>query len=140
MDASDGSFGKSIKAVFERQAPKVPVRIMDPGDKLPVEVEISAVILPGSLAVNPPKSLDAWLRGFSGSRLVVPDETAGVYWANDFGQAVQSARLLAEGQEIRPQSAKKTSAWTIVAYVFAILFALQLLFLVLAVGISTLVD
>ncbi len=80
------------------------------------------------------------MRSFSGSRLIVPDEAAGVYWLDDFGQAALSARALAEGQEVRPQSAKKTSAWTVVSYVFAALFALQLLLILLSLGISTLVD
>jgi predicted benzoate:H+ symporter BenE len=57
---------------------------------------------------------------------------------NDFGQAVASAQALAEGQEIRPQSAKRstTPAWMYVMYVFAALFALQLLFILLTLGIS----
>jgi hypothetical protein len=54
----------------------------------------------------------------------------------DFGQAAESVRALAEGQELRPQSAKRTSAWTIIAYVFAALFALQLLFMLIMLGVS----
>jgi predicted phage tail protein len=43
---------------------------------------------------------------------------------------------LAEGQKIRPQSAKSASAWTYVAYVFAALFALQLIVILLSLGVS----
>jgi len=54
----------------------------------------------------------------------------------DAGQAAQVVQSLAEGQAVRPQSGKGNSAWTYVVYVFAALFALQLLFMVLALGIS----
>lgn len=77
------------------------------------------------------------MRSFNGSRLIVPDKAAGLYWMNDFGQAAESVRALAEGQELRPQSAiKSTSVWTYVAYIFAALFAFQLLFMLLAFGVS----
>ena len=140
LDSSDGRFGDSVKAAFGRHAPKVPVTVVNAFNELPVDVKANAVVLPGSLVVNPPKSLEGWMRSFDGSRLIVPDEAAGVYWLNDFGQAALSARALAEGQEVRPQSAKKTSAWTIVAYVFAALFALQLLFALLMLGVSLVVN
>jgi len=78
-----------------------------------------------------------WISSFNGTKLIVPDEAAGVYWLNDYGQAVESVRALAEGEELRPQSAAKvTPAWTYVAYVFAALFALQLLFMLFAFGVS----
>jgi hypothetical protein len=140
LDASDGRFGESVRAAFARHAPKVPVTVSNAFNEIPSDVKASAVVLPGSLVVNPPKPLEAWMRTFGGSRLIVPDEAAGVYWLDDFGRVALSARALAEGQEVRPQSAKKTSAWTIVAYVFAALFALQLLFILFSLGISTIVD
>jgi hypothetical protein len=140
LDASDGRFGESVRAAFARHAPKVPVTVSNAFNEIPSDVRASAVVLPGSLVVNPPKPLEAWMRTFGGSRLIVPDEAAGVYWLDDFGRVALSARALAEGQEVRPQSAKKTSAWTIVAYVFAALFALQLLFILFSLGISTIVD
>jgi len=50
---------------------------------------------------------------------------------------INPLRALAEGQEIRPRSTKKTtSAWIYVAYVFAALFALQLLFMLAMLGVS----
>ena len=95
------------------------------------------MILPGSLAVNAPENIAAWTRSFNGSRLIVPDEAAGVYWMNDLEQAAESARALAEGQELRPPSSNRsTSVWTYIAYVFAALFACQLLFGLVAFGIS----
>jgi hypothetical protein len=56
---------------------------------------------------------------------------------NDLEQAAASAQMLAEGQELRAQSSSKTtSGWTYVIYVFAALFACQLVFLLLVFGIS----
>jgi hypothetical protein len=140
FDSGDGRFSDSVKAAFARHAPKVPVTMVNVSEGIPSDVKANAVVLPGSLVVNTPESIEGWMRSFNGSRLIVPDEAVGVYWLDDYGQAALSARALAEGQEVRPQSAKKTSAWTIVAYVFAALFALQLLFILLSLGISTLVD
>jgi hypothetical protein len=76
-------------------------------DGIPADVKADAVILPGSLALNPQGNVGAWIQSFGGSRLIVPDEAAGVWWLNDFGQAADSAKALAEGQEIRPQSSAR---------------------------------
>ena len=84
-----------------------------------------------AVAVEAPE----WIRSFGGSRLIVQDEAAGVYWNQDAGQAAQIAQSLAEGQEVRMQR-KTRSAWIYVVYVFAALFALQFLFFLLAFGIS----
>lgn len=133
----DGKFGETVKAVFAKRAPKLQLTVINAGDGVPAEAKADAVVLPGSLAVNTPEKVEAWIRSFDGNRLIVNDEAAGVFWMNDFGQAADSAKALAEGQEIRPQSsARTTSAWTYVAYVFAALFACQLLFMLLMLGVS----
>ena len=137
LDNSDGKFGESVRAAFAKRAPKVPVTVVNIKDEIPADLKADAVILPGSLAVNTPNNVAAWINSFNGSRLIVPDEAAGVYWMNDFGQAAESVQALAEGQELRPQSAARmTSAWTYVAYVFAALFACQLIFILLSLGVS----
>jgi hypothetical protein len=137
LDNSDGKFGEAVKTAFAKRAPKLPVMIVNINDGISAELKADAVVLPGSLAVNTPNNVEAWLHSFNGSRLIVPDETAGVYWLSDFGQAADSAKALAEGQEIRPQSANKTTpVWTYVAYVFAALFACQVLFMLFTLGIS----
>jgi len=136
FDSGDGNFGKFVRDAFAKHAPRIPVTVVRANEKIPAEANPGAVVLPGSLAVRMPENVEAWMRSFGGSRLIVPDEAAGIHWLNDFGQAALSARALAEGQEIRPQSARKTSAWTIVLYVFAALFALQLLLALLMLGVS----
>lgn len=133
----DGKFGNAVKAVFAKRANDVPLMIVDANAVLPADLKADAVILPGSLAVNTPEKVEAWLRSFNGNKLIVSDEAAGVFWMNDFEQAADSAKSLAEGQDLRPQSSKRTtSIWTYVAYVFAALFACQLLFGLLMFGVS----
>ena len=133
----DGKFGEAVKASFAKRAPAVPVTVVKANENVPSDLKADAVVLPGSLAVNTPEKVEAWLRSFNGNKLIVSDEAAGVFWMNDFEQAADSAKSMAEGQELRPQSSKRTtSIWTYVAYVFAGLFACQLLFFLLAFGVS----
>jgi hypothetical protein len=137
LDNSGGKFGESVRTAFAKRAPKVPVTVVNIKDGIPADTKADAVILPGSLAVNTPNNVAAWVNSFKGNRFIVPDEAAGVYWLNDFGQAAESVRALAEGQKLRPQSASRmTSVWTYVAYVFAALFACQVLFMLIAFGVS----
>ncbi|MCE9647311.1 MAG: DUF5671 domain-containing protein [Chloroflexi bacterium] len=137
LDNSDGRFGESVRAAFAKRAPKVPVMVVHIKDGIPAGTQADAVILPGSLAVSMTGSVAAWMSSFNGNRFIVPDETAGIHWLNDFGQAAESVKTLAEGQELRPQSASRSaSVWTYVAYVFAALFACQVLFMLAAFAVS----
>jgi len=137
FDAENGGFGESVKVAFAKHAPQVPVTLTKVNERIASDVKVNALVMSASFAMNVPQSLEGWIRSFNGSKLVVPDDAAGVYWMNDLEQAAQSARALAEGQEIRPRSTKKTtSAWIYVAYVFAALFALQLLFMLAMLGVS----
>lgn len=133
----NGTFGESVKTAFAKHAPKVPVTIVNANEAISNDVKANAVVLPGSLAVNTPANVEAWISSFNGSKLIVSDEAAGIYWMNDLGQLAQSAQALAEGEDIRPQSsARTTPVWMYVAYVFAALFACQLLVGLLFFGVS----
>jgi len=141
FDDGDGRFAESVKAAFAKRAPKVPVTMVNVKEGIPADFKADAVVLSSSLAMNAPKNAEAWIRSFDGIRLIVEDDAAGVVWMSDFGQAADSARALAEGQKIRPHAsrAKSVSAWTYIAYVFAALFALQLLFMLTMLGVSMVV-
>lgn len=133
----DGKFGESVRAVFAKRASDVPVTVVNVSEGIPADLTAEAVILPGSLAVNTPEKLEAWLRSFRGNKLIVSDEAAGVFWMSDFEQTADSAKAMAEGQDVRPRSAKRsTPVWMYVAYVFAALFALQVLLMLMLFGIS----
>ena len=135
FDAAEGGFGNSMKSALQKHAPKIPVNIVNPNEQIP-DVKANAVVLPGSLAVNTPRPLEAWLSRFNGNRLVVPDDAAGIHWMTDAVEAAQSLGALAEGQEIRKTKKSGPGAWIIVTYVFAALFALQLSFALLGLAIT----
>jgi hypothetical protein len=135
LDPGSGSFGETMKAMLQKQSAQMPVLVQKAEDAIPAGLAAQAVILPGSLAVHAPAPLEAWLRSFSGSRLIVPDEMDGIVWSQDAGQAALFARQLSEGQTIRSQK-RSGSAWMIVIYIFAALFAIQFVFGLLAFGLS----
>ncbi|HET9914609.1 MAG TPA: DUF5671 domain-containing protein, partial [Anaerolineales bacterium] len=131
VDSGDG-FTESVKSALAKLGSKVQVTVAGPDAK--PEGTFSALLLNGSLAVDAPE----WIRSFNGSRIVVENETQDLVWTDDAAQAAQSVQQLAEGQEIRRQKMGR-SAWTIVVYVFAALFMVQLLFMLLMLGISLVV-
>ena len=135
---STGGFGEAIQAALQKHAPRVPVTIHNANENVAAE-NVRIVVLPSSLSVKTTEALGRWLRDFGGTVLVVPDESDQTHWVNDANQAAQSIRQLAEGREIR--SAKKgASAWMIVIYIFAALFALQILFLLITLAISSIIN
>ena len=128
VDSGDG-FVDSVKAALLKSDSKVQVTVTTPAEK--PEGDYGAIVISGALAVNAPE----WIRSFNGSRIVVQNEAQNLVWAEDAAQAAQSVQMLAEGQEVQIQKQTR-SAWIYVVYVFAALFAFEVLFLLLAVGIS----
>ncbi len=135
LDPGHGKFGEAIQAALHKQSAQMPVTVLRADEPLPAGLTAQALILPGSLVVAADAPLGAWLRSFNGSRLIVQDEADGVVWSQDPGQAAAFARQLAEGQVVHPQK-RSGSAWTIVIYIFAALFAIQFVFMLLAFGLS----
>jgi hypothetical protein len=128
VDSGSG-FVESIKAALLKLGSRVKVTVANPHEK--PEGNFNAILLNGSLAVDAPE----WIRSFNGSRVVVQNETEGIVWTEDTVQAAQSVQQLAEGEEIHRQKTGR-STWTVVVYVFAAFSFLELLFLLLALGIS----
>jgi hypothetical protein len=131
VDSGNG-FVESIQAALLKLGSRVQVTTTNP-DVKPAG-DFNAILLRGSVAVDAPE----WIRSFGGRRIVVQDEAKDIVWTDDAGQAAQSVQQLAEGEEFRKQRSSR-SAWTIVVYVFAALFMLQLLFILLGLGISLVV-
>jgi hypothetical protein len=119
----------ALKVALLKSGAKVQVTVTTP-DKQP-EGNFNAMIVSGAVAVDAP----AWIRSFSGNKIVVQNEAPNLVWAEDAVQAAESAQRMAEGQEVQIKKQAR-SAWTYVVYVFAVLFAIQLLFMLLAFGIS----
>jgi len=128
IDSGEG-FADAVKAALIKSDAKVQVTVTPPDEK--PEGDFGAVILSGSLAVDAP----AWIRSFSGNRIIVQNEAANLVWTDDAAQAALSAQMLAEGQEVHIKKQTR-SAWTFIVYVFAALFAIELLFILLSLGIS----
>jgi Domain of unknown function (DUF5671) len=129
IDSGNG-FVDAIKAALMKSGSKVQVTVTSPPEK--PQGEFSAIVLNGSSAINAPE----WIRSFSGSRIIVQNEAPNLVWSEDVVQAAQSVQGLAEGQEIQIKKTARSSVWMVVIYVLAALSALELLFVLLAVGIS----
>ena len=128
IDSGDG-FVESVKAALMKLGSNVQVNVANPSES--PQGNFNAIVLNGSLAVNGPE----WIRSFGGNKIIVQNEERHIVWTDDAAQAAQSVQQLAEGEEIRIQKPSR-SGWIYVVYVFAALFALQLLFILLALGIS----
>jgi hypothetical protein len=131
VDSGDG-FVDSVRAAMMKLGSKVQVAVTSPEAR--PEGNFNALLLNGSVAVDAPE----WIRSFNGSRIVVQNEARDLVWSDDAAQAAQSIQQLAEGQEIHKPKLGR-SAWTIVIYVFAALFLLELLLLLFTFGISLVV-
>ena len=129
VDSSDG-FAEAVKAALTKSGSKVHVTVTTPPEQ--PQGDFSIVVLEGSTAAE---GVPEWVRSFGGSRVIVQNEAQNLVWAEDVTQAAESVQRLAEGQEVQRQKQTR-SAWIYVVYVFAALFALQLLLILLVFGIS----
>lgn len=129
FDSGDG-FAESVKAALMKGGSKAQVTVTTASEK--PQGDFNALVMSGGLAVA---EAPAWIRSFNGNRIIVQNEAQNLVWTEDAAQAAQSVQMLAEGQEIHKQKTGR-SPWMIVVYVFAALFGLQLLFILLALGIS----
>jgi hypothetical protein len=155
FDPGDG-FGPAMLAAVQKQTPSLPAGLQLIGKVVAKEVDLpaflsgtrdylaesgippKAVILPASLALNPPESLREWLGKYNGSRLVVPLPAAGWVWVGsakaDLNQAALALRQLAEGQVLRTSG---TPAWLIAVYIVAALVGLPILVSLIGTLISS---
>ena len=131
VDSGNG-FVESVKAALMKLGSKVRVTVTKPDGK--PEGNFNAVILDGNLAVDAPE----WIRSFNGSRIVVQNEAKDIVWTDDAIQAAQSIQQLAEGEEIRRQKVGR-SPWMIIVYIFAAMFGLILLMILLSIGVRLVV-
>lgn len=143
LESAGTGFAAPVVAAIQRSAPAIPVAALALEQGLPAEVEaIQAVILPATLVYSPPEALRVWLKNFPGQKIVLPVETSGWHaplpaLKNGGSWAAQVVRQMAEGQAVHVAPA--TSAWQVVGAVFAVLFGLQLLFILFSLGISLVV-
>ncbi|MDQ3005246.1 MAG: DUF5671 domain-containing protein [Chloroflexota bacterium] len=129
VDSGDG-FVESVRASLMKLGSNVQVMSTLPAER--PQGNFNALVLNGSVATDAPD----WVRSFNGSRIIVQNEAQNIVWADGAAQAAQSVQQLAEGQEIHIQKPAR-SAWMYIVYIFAALFALELLFFLFALGISS---
>jgi hypothetical protein len=137
IDPGDEIFVRGMKAAMAKHAPDVPLMVKPPSESLETE-EAKAVILPASLALDPPDSLRNWLKGFGGEKIAVGEATSGwVLSALTPERAAQSARRVAEGENVR--LARPSAAWEIIKIVAVVLLGIELLFMLFGLGMSLVV-
>ena len=145
LEAKSSGFATAIVNALKKQMPSLMIKVQSVEKAISKKDSqaVKAVILPADLAVEPPSTLAKWLKDFDGHRVVVPTEKEKWLWAGlskqkATSQAAQIIRQLAEGQEVRLSAG--TPAWMIVVYVFAALFGLQMLLVLVTSLISAFVD
>jgi hypothetical protein len=131
----EGDFANRMVSALEHEAAELPVAIHPYSQGVPDESlsAAKAVVLPAELVAKPSEAIRLWLQGFTGSRLVVPTPSDGWLWVFGGGGSLSALahrtaitiRHLAEGEEA--PLPRDSSAWTIVVYIFAGLFALEIL-------------
>ncbi|MFH1183696.1 MAG: DUF5671 domain-containing protein [Chloroflexota bacterium] len=132
---SAGGFGQAVRAALGRVAPNVPVTVTARQPR----GRFDAMIVSGSRLLDAPQ----WVRLFRGARIVVPDEAGGLHWAGGIDadpihKAALTARQLAEGQEVSRHA--RRSGWTVIVYIAAALFGLQMILMLLVLVISSFMD
>jgi hypothetical protein len=137
IDPGKDVFVKAMMATMGRHASNVPVVLHSVDKKFEKDEGVRAVILPASLALDPPDALRKWLKGFRGEKIVVAEAAPGwVLTALTPEQAAQSVRQVAEGEEVR--LARPSPIWEIVKIVAVIILGLQILLILFSLGVSLL--
>jgi len=142
----NGEFANHLVVALQREAAELPVAAHLYSQGAPDETlsAARAVILPGELLAKPSEAMRLWLQGFNGARLVVPTSAPGWHWIFGSGRtltaganrAARAVRHLAEGEEVPPP--REASPWMVLVYIFAALFAAQLLLGVVGLTMSLL--
>jgi hypothetical protein len=130
----EGAFGEVFCQVFQKELPDLPVAVHPVGQGAPDAslAAARALIFPADLFYQPSESLKLWLQNYHGERLAITMNTEGLYWVPTnqkslealAHQSSQVVRRLAEGQGMAAR--RENSAFIIVVYIFAGLFALEL--------------
>jgi hypothetical protein len=143
FDPGDPDFVSAMTSAVQKQTPNMPMVVQPIGQPIPEESRrVQAMVLPAVLALDPPEALRVILEDFKGAKVVVQGETPGWVLSGmpkrglnvTAQQTALALRQLAEGQEVRPSAA--TSAGMIVLYVIAVLFGIEVAFLLFALLMS----
>ncbi|MBV6397628.1 MAG: hypothetical protein HFACDABA_03242 [Anaerolineales bacterium] len=142
FEEAGSGFGEQVRSAMAKQAEGLSASVIATGENVPAEAtSAKAVILPSSVMSHLPDALRNFLNTFGGQVIVVPVAQEKWLWLNNDRKSVEQAahavRQLSDGQEVKFGG---TSAFMVMVYVFAALFGLELLFILLSIGISLIVD
>ncbi len=143
LDPEDG-FAQAMLAAIRDQAPALAATLAPVSRKIAVESAPRAVVLPADTAFTLPSAWRQWLEEFDGYRLLVPRRQGKWVWSSapsdamTMRQTALTLRHLAEGRPLRP--AGIPSAWLIALSILGGVFLLQILFGLLMMGMSMIVD
>jgi hypothetical protein len=137
---------ESLSQSLAHTAPRLPVAISKIELGVPDETMLGAkaVVMPASLALQPPEALHLWLKEYRGRRILIPLQAEGYYLLGQSEksllelsrEAAQAVRQMAEGEALR--RALPNSPWAIAGIILGSLFGLQILFGLFMVIISAL--
>jgi hypothetical protein len=135
LDGS-GEIGAAVQAAFVHRQLNFSLEIA-PTDNPEPKITPDLAIISSTQALAPSESLHQWLNQFTGVVIISTSQAAREIWTESPEQAVETARAIFEGkpQDVQ-RSSRKTSTWTYIAYVCAILFGIQLLFMLVMIGLS----
>lgn len=134
IDPGNEAFVKAVTTAMNKHAPDLPVVVKAAEESTKAE-DVKAVILLASLALNPPEGLRKWLGTFSGEKIVVAEAVTGwVLTALTPEQAAQSARQVAEGEEVR--LAQPSAVWETLKTVAVVVLGLEILLFLFALAMS----
>ncbi|MDK1029688.1 MAG: DUF5671 domain-containing protein [Anaerolineae bacterium] len=135
IDSGDDNFVKLVTEAMGKHAADVPLIVQAANKSIAKDAGVQAVLLQTSLVLDPPESLRKWLKSFSGEKIVVGAAGSGwVMSALTPDQAAQSARQVAEGEEVR--LSQTSSIWRLVQIVAVAILGLQILLILMIIGFN----
>jgi len=139
LQSDDSSIGNKLVEAIHHKFPDLPTSIIQVQPNMSVDVipQSSLLLIPSSLATNPPEVLQMYLQDYTGKILVIPQEQENWHWLGmvnrDQKRLVQEAatavQQLSENQI--PRATAPNNPWMIVAYVLAGLFLLEIVLLMI---------
>ena len=139
------AFAIAVTEATQRVMPSAPVTTAQAGSEpLMSPQEPKAVILPLTIALNPPLAWKEWLDRFNGQRVLVPLPAQGWAWIGQSDRSMQdlardtaqAARQMAEGEAVR--RSVSAGPWGIAGYLLGGLGALVMLAILFSIMMSNL--
>jgi hypothetical protein len=143
FERTGSGFGDAVRASTQKNAPGLNLTVLASDAKIPPEAASArAVVLSSDVILNPPDELRKFLAGFNGHIVTSLVEQPRFIWSagpKPVESAALTLRQLSEGLDVK-QSVGGTSAWMVVVYIFAALFGLEVLMMLISLGISLIAD